>query len=307
MRRACLALALALVFIPPAFAWNHFGHMMVAAVAYEQLTPAARAKAMRLLKLNPSYGDWIKGRKGADRDEIAFMLAATWPDEIKTKPGYQNDGEHPGGGPDDARNVGYSDMLQHRYWHFIDQPFSSDHTPLTDPTRPNALTQITAFRKALGSDASDPVKSYDLVWLLHLVGDVHQPLHTAARFTRTQPHGDDGGNKVALCKKPCKDELHGFWDNLLGTGRKPEAALEEARLLPHATPGLAAIADESVWVKDGLQLAQKVVYTLPVGPGAGPYTLDEDYTKAAKKLASQQVALAGARLAHLLNEELSQN
>ena len=46
-------------------------------------------------------------------------------------------------------------------------------------------TQIVAFRKTLGdSGASDELKSYDLVWLLHLVGDVHQPLHATTRFNQ---------------------------------------------------------------------------------------------------------------------------
>ena len=52
----------------------------------------------------------------------------------------------------------------HRYWDFIDIPFSSDGTALTDPDIPNAQTQIVAFRETLrNSGASDELKSYDLV------------------------------------------------------------------------------------------------------------------------------------------------
>src|ERR1700730_12872831 len=59
----------------------------------------------------------------------------------------------------------------------------------------NVQTQIPMFRSALRatSGASDDVRSYDLVWLIHLVGDVHQPLHTTSRFTHEQPKGDAGG------------------------------------------------------------------------------------------------------------------
>jgi hypothetical protein len=305
MRRIALALALALGLMPQAYAWNDFGHMLIAAAAYEQLTPATRARANRLLKLNPSYNQWVAGRRAPERDELAFMLAATWPDQIRARSDYSNDGEHPNG-PDAARNIGYADKLQHRYWHYINLPFSPDGTPLVDPATPNVVTQIGAFRKALAAaDTSDDVKSYDLVWLLHLVGDVHQPLHAADRFTRSQRAGDEGGNLVALCKKPCRNELHAYWDELLGTSKKPAAALAEVQNLPKPRAGLAAIGDESQWAQDSLLLAQKVAYSdPPVGRGAGPYTLNEDYHSDALHVAQTQAALAAARLAHLLNETL---
>jgi hypothetical protein len=62
--------------------------------------------------------------------------------------------------------------------------------------------------------------------------------------------------------------------------------------------------DEKEWVAEGFQAAQQVVYAPPVGPGDGPYTLSLEYKKKAGKLAKQRVALAGARLAKLLNDEL---
>jgi len=302
MSRAALALVL-LTLSAPACAWNRLGHMMVAARAYGELTAAARARASALLKLNPSYAQWVAQVSGGERDERIFMLAANWADDIKSDPGYRNDGEHPKGA-DASLNVGYSDTLQHRYWHYVDEPFSPDHTPLSGPQVPNALTQITAFRKVLASDASDAVKSYDLVWLLHLVGDVHQPLHATSRFTQALPAGDAGGNRVALCLMPCRDQLHAFWDDVLGSSSVPEVALQRARRLPRAPSRLAAIDDESRWVQESFELAQQVVYVPPLGPGAGPYSLDAHYRAQARKVARQQVALAGERLARLLNEAL---
>ena len=209
MNRLSIALFLTLLTLArTASAWNSAGHMMVAAVAYERLTPEAHARVSHLLQLNPDYPKWIEHASGADRDRIAFVMAATWPDEIKSEGDYQNDGERPSG-PDAARNIGYADHLQHRYWHYIDLPFSTDHTALIQPQVPNAQTQIALFRRTLASkEASDALKSYDLVWLLHLVGDVHQPLHATSRFTHSQPEGDAGGNRVALCQRPCRNELH---------------------------------------------------------------------------------------------------
>jgi hypothetical protein len=305
MRKLCIALALALAPLSPALAWNHFGHMVVAAAAWDQLTPAARAHVMKLLALNPSYKEW-RAQDGADPDETAFLLAATWPDDIK-KPeaGYKQDGEHPSG-PQAAANIGYADKLQHRYWHFIDMPFSPDHTPLIQPESPNALTQIVTFARALSSDAGDDLKSYDLVWLEHLVGDVHQPLHTASRFTVLQPKGDEGGNKVSLCDKPhCRDELHAQWDELLGKSNKPEDAMKYARKLPAADRAEAGISDPQAWVKESFEIAAHQVYLSPIGDGPGPYKLDDTYRAAARKIAQQQAALAGARLAKLLNSHLN--
>jgi hypothetical protein len=296
------ALCLALTLAPSAFAWNAFGHMMIAAVAYNGLTPAAHAEVTKLLRLNPSYPQWVAGVAAADRDEVAFLMAANWADAIKSAPGYRNDGDRPSS-PDAARNIGYSDMLQHRYWHYVDLPFSPDHTPLVDPVAPNALTQISMFRKTLASaTASDELKSYDLVWLLHVVGDVHQPLHATSRFTRSQPKGDAGGNFVALCERPCRNELHAFWDDLPGTSRKPEVAIKRIRRLPRPDARLVAVDDEAKWVEESFQIAQTAVYAPPIGIGAGPFTLDAPYRKAAHKVARQRIALAGARLARVLNE-----
>lgn len=303
MRRIVLALALTLSLATPAFAWNRFGHMLMAATAYEQLTPAVRARVSHLLQLNPSYPGWIARRRASQREEIAFMLAAAWPDDIRSDPGYINDGDRPDG-PDAARNIGYADKLQHRYWHFINLPFSPDDMPLRQPDAPNLLTQMLAFRRALATDStSDDVKSYDLVWLIHLVGDAHQPLHTVSRFTRRLPDGDEGGNLVA-CKRPCRGNLHAYWDDLLGRSNNPLVAMRQTQDLPRANAALAAIDDPTKWVQDSFLLAKKVVYTPPVGNGAGPYRLDDDYHDAALSVARLQIAIAAARLAHLLNTTL---
>ena len=288
----------------PAFAWNSFGHMTVAAVAYKKLSPRVRKKVDALVRLNPDYMGWVANASAANRDQVAFVMAATWSDVIKHEVGYTNDGDAPAG-PDAARNIGYADKLQHKYWHYIDIPFSPDGTSLKKPDSPNAETQIAAFRAALASpSSSDDVKSYDLVWLLHLVGDVHQPLHCTSRFDHEQRGGDRGGNLVALCATPCRKELHAFWDDLLGTSADPRAAIRKGEGLPEADPHFAAITDSAAWVEQSFQAATMAVYIEPIGVGPGPYTVDSNYEKRAHTLALKMVALAGARLANLLNDSL---
>jgi hypothetical protein len=311
------------------------GHMMVAAVAYEQLTPTARAQVDHLLTLNPSYVDWAGGTAQVRNERIAkrvFMLASFWPDEIKSASAYTDDGDQQDA-PDAGVDKGYSDHLRHRYWHYINIPFSSDGTPIKETRVPNVLTQITAFSDVLADPAADADrKSYALVWLLHLVGDVHQPLHDVSRFTQSQPDGDGGGNKVELSCPPhiyegaaggvgskhrwfCPRNLHAFWDDLGGAKYLGEEAyqasadlvppaLQHVHELPAADAERVAIDDPRVWVKEGTLLAQKVVYSSPVGDGDGPYAIDVNYHGRARLVAQQQLALAGARLARLLNQKL---
>jgi S1/P1 Nuclease len=294
-----------------AFAWDGFGHMEVAAVAWELMTDSAKSQAIQLLTTNPRYKTWINGVAADKKDKYAFMLAATWPDYIKSAKGYQSDGPNNGDtpppGPQASQNIGYADKLRHKYWHFIDEPFPGDGSQTTAPAEPNALTQIAAFRKTLppNSGAKKTVRSYDLVWLLHLVGDVHQPLHATSRFLNDKP--DNGGNAVTInCDAgvSCEGarELHAFWDDLLGPNTARSAVVEAAAgELPAADASLASIDDENMWIDESFKAAQSVVYKSPVDVGLGPFTLTAAYKANAVDLAKKRVALAGARLANLLN------
>ena len=304
-RRAFLGLSLALLTAPAALAWNDFGHEVAAAAAWPRLTPAARAEVGRLLELNPDYELWTQRVPAARREEVAFIEAAVWADDIKNDGMHVFDGDRPQG-PDAARNLGYSDPLEHRYWHFIDQPFSSDHTRLVPPARPNIETELVALERSLRSgSASAGLKSYDLVWIEHLVGDAHQPLHAVSRFSRSDPKGDAGGNRVALCRHPCRRNLHAFWDEVLGKSRSPAAAIRYAERLPAPDPQLAAIASPRRWLADSERVAERYVYASPIGKGRGPYRLDAAYRRQALQVARRQIALAGARLALILNRDLA--
>lgn len=313
LRSAVVFAICLLISLPPANAWNPIGHMAVAYAAWQQLTPATRQRALALLKKNPYYKTKWKsfipaGTSPDDQDLYIFMMAATWPDEIKANnSGYKKDDNIPPQTDEATKNTGYRDKYMHRYWHFIDVPFSTDGSSLSSaPTpTPNAETQIGVFRSVLASNASDPLKSYDLVWIMHLVGDVHQPLHCSTRVTSApgQAKGDAGGNSVKLTNSP--GELHGYWDNLLGTGETKDVkkAVKAAQLLPAAGAD-ASDANEADWIQESFDLAKSSVYVAPVGPAIGTYTLDETYGSNALAIAQQRVALAGARLANLLNTNL---
>ena len=302
---------------PPAYGWGDVGHMMVAFAAYQDLTTATKARANALVRKNPRHKDWVKlvppGTPKADKDRMLFMIAATWADQIKGDSRYKSDGSHdgnrPDGSPNPAANRGYVDKLRHKYWHFIDTPFAIDTTPLPPIPTPNAQERIKLFRGVLASNAKDALKSYDLVWLLHLVGDVHQPLHCATRVSATALGGDDGGNGVKVHCPGCPSnlKLHAFWDEVPGTARGAAAiapAIAAAKLLPKADATAAAKSDEKDWIDESFQASQNTVYQPPVGPGDGPFTLTTAYESTAKTVAEARIALAGARLANLLNAEL---
>jgi hypothetical protein len=311
---ALLGLALALGLSEQARGWNDRGHMSVAYLAYKHLTPATRDRVNALLKLNPKYNDWaatveeqVPNASADNKNLMIFMIAATWADQIKRDANYKKDGDQngnrPNGSPDPGKNTGYDDLLMHKYWHFIDTPFTSDGTALPAVPAPNAQDRIALFRTVLGSTgAADGLKSYDLAWLLHLVGDVHQPLHASTRVSSTDPDGDAGGNLVKLDCSRC--ELHAFWDGLLGTESNLKTVKKAAGKLPKPDAALAAKSDEKDWIRESFEQAQQTVYATPIAAGDGPFTLTAQYKKSAGKLAKERVALAGARLANLLNAEL---
>ena len=133
---------------------------------------------------------------------------------------------------------------------------------------------------------------------------MHQPLHCVARFGKTQKAGDEGGNRVKVCDPQCDGKLHAFWDDALGTGIFPSDAVKVGKGLSSVDAGLAAKLDTAVWIEEGFQAAQTKVYKNPIGAGAGPFSITLTYRKTAGALVRKRVALAGARLANVLNDEL---
>jgi hypothetical protein len=163
------ALTLILVSSSTSYAWNGRGHMIVAAVAYQKLTQQTKNRVDALLLLNPDRDNWLDlipaGTSAARRKMMIFMIAATWADRIKGDPDYHTDGTHNGNRPPNdpsaSQNIGYDDLARHKYWHFVDLPFTQDNTPLPALPTPNAQTQIAAFRAVLASNSSDALKSDD--------------------------------------------------------------------------------------------------------------------------------------------------
>jgi hypothetical protein len=333
VKKALAILVVVLLTATQSFAWGNAGHEIVAYLAYQHLSAAAKAKADALVALNPCYSEWkttVASLPAEQRSVGIFMLAATWPDKIKggmhvppytcqPKMVFGSDGgksaaggfskDVPPAGPEAAQNIGYTDTRRHQYWHFVDLPFSTDGTPLAAELHPNSVDQIKLFSAALKSNEPDALKSYDLVWLEHLMGDVHQPMHDTQRFTKSHPNGDAGGNFVPVCVAAgCTAELHGYWDGLPGVGNNVALTIKTAQALDTAAnlpdPGSA---DAASWAADGQTLAKKWVYAAPISsdePGSKVGVPDATYKKNAMAVVNSQLLLAGSRLRRVLEADL---
>jgi S1/P1 Nuclease len=164
---------LALALLPlPASAWNIPGHMLSGIIAYQVLqqeNPQTIEKVKAVLEKHPSYvNQWqarLQDAPAAERDMVLFMQAARWPDDIRMR-----------------------DRQHHRGpWHYINFPFKPNGQPdsvqTRDPEQVNILTALAENESVVKNESDGKRRAIALAWLFHLVGDIHQPLHTAQLFT----------------------------------------------------------------------------------------------------------------------------
>jgi S1/P1 Nuclease len=286
-----LLLFASMIFGGQALAWGPEGHAIIAEIAEARLEPAARAQIAQLLSLDASHAQHL--------DQIA-----SWPDTVRPFR------------PETAP------------WHFVDIPLTA---PAYDVNRDCVggncvVAQIQRFAAVLGDRNAAPQDRLEaLKFLVHFVGDVHQPLHCETDLTNfPPPQGDRGGNDIHLTYFSHRStNLHAVWD-----GGVIEEALH-VHLGPHFTPDLSATAAEAAnlnqaisnnhlaaWAPDGLaanlpvatvqwaneshSLARTAYQNLPAVRQQG---WDQTYQGPAWQII-QQLARGGVRLAKLLNEEL---
>jgi hypothetical protein len=300
--------------------WDESGHRTVAAIAYDRLSPATRARADSLLRQHPDYENLARGIDPGSPDLAleVFMRAAVWPDMLRGDARFYNEA-NPAAVPTPVL-PGFPDMQRHGGWHYINEPFSSDGTPTLETATPNALTQLVALTHALGDPAIPAAtRAYDLSWILHIVGDIHQPLHAVARFSRRLPNGDAGGNRTIVqhgVSPADTTNLHSYWDGLLGRPNRGTPAPELARrLMSERRPvensevqvdygpffGLT-VRD---WSQESATIARYVVYRVgDRADGAPPPRATAEYASLAESIARQRIAVAGYRLANLIEARL---
>lgn len=318
------ALVLSLAPAPRAAAWNNTGHKTVALLAYRdpKLSDGQRARIVAILKEHPHIDRFLLTDRPADVDmgEWIVVQAATWPDWVRPRrPPFQTPR------PDEAE----INKFHLGDWHFLNTPFflpadaaevNKAKIKAKDKNILKGLAENSEKLRAQDTLAKD--RAIALCWLLHLLGDVHQPLHSSLLFS-TQfppPNGDEGGNLFLVVRGQGHfgTKLHAFWDDLLGetdtfTAIDKHAAeisrdktlTREALKKQLALPGFKAWADESfelaksVVYKNGELTGAGGIHTHDDGPFIIPH-LPDGYEAKAKDVARERIALAGYRLAEQL-------
>jgi hypothetical protein len=265
--------------------------MVSGAIAYNALKaehPRTLEKAMAIFRAHPEFQTrWANALSAGDASDLyVFMLAARWADDIRGNPTYH-----------------------HGNWHYTNYPLSFESGIATrDPEPENIVSAFDRNAKVLTDPAaSQAEKAIALCWLFHLVGDVHQPLHSTALFSSEFPNGDRGGNlfKVVASEGGQTVDLHSFWDGLvIGTDdyRQVGNLAIQLRNDPELQRAkLVELKDTSFtdWAKlESFAIARDSVYQKgALKPGS---TLTDGYRKAAKKIGERRIVLAGYRLADLL-------
>jgi S1/P1 Nuclease len=272
-----------------ACAWSDMGHAVTALIAYRHLTPQARAILDRLL--------------ASDRDGLTqsdFASRASWAD-------YYRINHH-----------------ESSRWHFIDMAIDAPdmdaacfHFPRLTSGQPasqgvaedcivNKIDEFYAELKDPGTPAVERLLA--LKYLLHFIGDLHQPLHAA-------DHLDRGGNCVGLAPPIAGSlkNLHAYWD------------VAAVSALGHSAESIAATLDEQIsaedraqwsmgnshtWAQESYELGKRDAYSLPILPTCqqpGAVTLSDEYQRQAAKDAALQLKRAGIRIAILLNGALGKD
>ena len=287
MRPYLIAL-LFLLFSPLAAAWNAAGHRQVAGIAWQQLSPANRDFVTQALGRHPDHERWVSKARSVESGKI-FAEAATWPDDIRNDPRF-----HDEGGNDRTPPLpGLPDTARHKNWHYVDVDDQGR------PVRGEVDRQIERLVRLLRSTAKNDEISYALPWLMHLVADIHQPLHTGRA-------DDEGGTAVEIenpfNKRLPFSSLHIYWDDLPGPPWLRGQRLEDkARRL---------IAEYPAPRQDTVDLWRDESHRMLAS--AYPDAVDsllpiitEEFNGRAHAIAERRIVDAGYRLGRLLQATIS--
>ena len=318
MKKSLLLCVLLFIFALPSFAWDDSGHKLVAYIAWQQMSPEAREAAIKLLLNAPedsqlpalyptpvdanfsTYPIGARSKEAKQRD--FFMFASYWSDIVRERK-YENRYKY-----------------HHATWHYLDTFWHEaggkiETLPEMENDKENVVERLFEFDKVLRSDAADAEKAIALAWILHLAGDIHQPLHASGRVTDEEPKGDQGGNLFLLTPNDAKvkETLHWYWDSIVvRTVKRKDDASDAEYLLPIADRmmkkyPLAKMQNRlnpgkfDAWQHESFEIAANKVYPKTLIRNQMP---SENYQKMAFEIAEEQITLAGYRLGAMLDQIL---
>jgi hypothetical protein len=269
---------------PGAVAWGPEGHRLIGEIADRHLDQQTRSKVSELLR-----DDRLADGRRSGRQTLAEV--ANWPDEIR----------------DTGRGRKLSPM------HYDEIPLCNRAEYSNYCRRGQCATAYLARQLGILSDPSSSLQRRNraLKWVVHLVGDIHQPLHAAGR-------NDRGGNavEVAFFGERGVDgrlNLHAVWDFYLLRRWLSERGGEKVVFSAPLSAGELADwqrGSPSDWIGESHAIARDLVYpALPVPnscsqPITGVIAIGQAYLERAGPVAVGQIRKAGVRLARLLNETL---
>ena len=276
----------------PAFAWGDAGHQIVAAIADHYLEPAVRRRIAAILTTDRS-------RLTAGTD---IASEATWADKYR----------------DSDRATTQLRYHATRNWHFVDlelerpdletacfgqPPFTPGKLASRGPAADCLVDKIDEFVAELrAKGTSRKERLLALQFVLHLVGDLHQPLHTS------DDHDEGGNEKTLSAPGLAAASLHSDWDTafvlLLGDSPAQIADQLSAQIAParRASWSSGTTAD---WALESFAVARDHAYgTLPAPSSGHHYEASAAYVGDAKRVVAEQLSKAGVRLAYVLNGAL---
>lgn len=276
-----LLLAAALAVPGPARAWGDYGHRLVARIAFSQLTPAARARLRAILARSAAV-DTPSCRL------LSIEDASVWPDCVR----------------------GLGDRFAAEApWHYQNISVCKAFDVAANcPDGACVTAQIPRQLRILGNaGASNAARAKALAYVVHLVGDLHQPLHVGEK-------GDRGGNDVPAAygaKDPPRFNLHRAWDSDLAERALTDPPALTPRSVTAGQRAAWAQGNVTEWARESWDLSRTRVYPPArgisdgcAGPTTGRARLDAAYLAAATPVIRQRIGQAGTRLALLLNRAL---
>jgi hypothetical protein len=307
----CLLCGLMFLLWPStAHAWGCKGHQTVALIAEKHLTPEAKQFVVKLLTENPVDPKLNRYCGGASRDAMAD--SSTWADDVR--------GERKNGP-----------------WHYIDIPRGSQRGPLEQYCgQEGCVTRAISEQLAILKDpkADGARRAEALRYIIHFVGDLHQPLHTTT-------NADEGGNCVPVkyLRRSAHEHNHSFSPNLhsLWDTAIPERDAEGADAAEYAETLDAQLAADiegwqkagihvDEWVWEGYDFGESVVYgalipKIAIEPNVPVHSCSDDnnigerllrqnimageaYQEKAATVVEKRITEGGVRLAMILNEAL---
>ncbi|WP_129644515.1 S1/P1 nuclease [Peristeroidobacter agariperforans] len=282
-----------------ALAWSRPGHMVSAAIAYDELNAQDRRIVDRVVALaekHPDRGAFevaIGRAKGEERGRRMFLELARWPDDTR------------------------GSIHDHPTWHYWSRPIVDKSSPpakLPEDVPQGAAYEAFALSLSVASDsrASAGERAVALAWIFHLVGDIHQPLHSVSQVSKRFPEGDRGGSLQFVLDPVAREpvSLHWYWDDRVSRDGEPEFAIERAEDLMSRVPRsqftlqpFKSATEFSEWAKESYQLAATLAYGPDLRASDSAKTATEQpqrYLDESLEVAEQRLTLAGYRLTEVL-------